>query len=180
MTVAQLQQVITDLARLLESAGLTRTAFTEVTTFTEKLDKFRDLKLSTFADLLDRLSLDGAVTAKTGGSTGRKSGSGPAVDVDAVVAEAGRLYDHASDPGIPGEQFHALVDQLDRMGKADLQRVAERIGMKVPKSITVPKLKDAVYGRIEGRRGASIRRQLLDRPADGGLSPAAPVIGSVS
>lgn len=164
MTVAQLQSALRDLGRLLDAAELgNRTAVSDLIAFAPQLTKFGGLKLKDFGDLLDRLDLSGTVAPKPQRARAGKT-KACAPDPVALAAEAHELYGRAADRSLPDERFFALFQALDTLTKEGLLTVAGRIEMHPAKSVTKSKLLEAICSRIEDRRGATMRRNMLDRP----------------
>ena len=164
MTVADLQRLLTDLARVLETAGASRTPSAEVTALAGHLEKFRDLRLKAFGDLLDRVSLDGAAAPRPSTGGGRRPAAGPTVDAGPVALAAKDLYDKAADPAVTDQTVTDLFARLDALGKDGLVQVATAISLKGMTSKNKGEVKAAICNRIEERRGKRIRSQLVDRP----------------
>src|SRR5689334_13739674 len=126
MKVADLQEILAQVSRLLESAGGRGAA--ELATFRESLDPFRDLTAKQFANEIQKL-LD-TVQAKP--KSARKAGK-TIVDVGGLVREVQDLYAQASDPRTTMEQIEQLTQRLEPLTKDGLVQVAEGIelvGMK--------------------------------------------------
>jgi hypothetical protein len=165
VTVADLQQILTDLERLLATAGLKSSATAEVSGFAAALGRFRDQELKSLTDLLSRVGLDGTVTPK---ATAKKATAGghPPVDLAALTRRVKEVYDGAAQEWVTEQVVNELCAQLERkeVTKDALGKMAAEIEHKVKASDSKPKIVAAIRNRITDRIGATTRRQLIDRP----------------
>jgi len=174
VTVLEFQQTLNDLCRLLSSAGMAGTKVGELTAFAAGLDPFKDQQLKAFT----------ATLARTGtGDTqpqARKEPTPKVVVADptilALAADAKRLYDRAADPTTTEAQVDDLCRRISGLKIPGIKTVAAAIDFQVPsKSSTKAAIVGGIRHRIVDRMDATIRRQVIDRPAAAngvGVSPA--------
>jgi hypothetical protein len=173
MKVADLQQHLADLGRLLEASGA-RTVAADLAAIHDGLAPFRELPLKGFAEFLTRAEAyrrGGEVpirppkggSGRRGPETGARKPGPP--DVEALAREARDLYERAADPSVTEGKVEDLARRLGGLAKDGLVTVAEATGLKGMKS----KKKDDILGvirqRILSRKGSSQRVGLIDRPA---------------
>ena len=174
MKVADLQQHLADLGRLLEASGA-KTVAADLAAIRDGLGPFRELPLKGFAEFLARAEAysRGEVPLappKGGRSSGSKPASSraaktPAPDVGILAREVRELYDRVADPAVTAEQIDALAGRLGGLTKDGLVAVAEVIDLKGMKAKTKPDILGAIRQRFHARKGATQRAGLLDRPA---------------
>lgn len=158
MKVADLQEILSHLGRLFESAGSKAAA--ELEAFRECLEPFRELTAKQLATELRKLTEPGQAQPRPP----RKPTKAPAVDVDSMVREVQVLYSQATDPGTTIERIDETTKRLEPLTKDALVRVAEGIelvGMKNKGKKT--DIVAAIRQRILSRKGASQRANLIDR-----------------
>ena len=180
MKVADLQQHLADLARLLDSAGVKKEVVGDLNAIRDGLSPFRDLPLKGFADFLTR-----AEAYRSGGEvpvtppkakaarTSAKTAATAAVDVQAVARQVRQLYDQAADLSATEESMEAALSRLEPLDKKGLVAVAEAIELKGVGSKSKPQIAAAIRQRIVAR-GSSQRVGLLDRPAPSSAGSPAP------
>ncbi|WP_439623169.1 hypothetical protein [Gemmata sp.] len=150
----------------MESAGA-KTSANELRAFADGLEKFKDQTLTGFTKLLERLSETGEVAPKGGRTKQPAAPKAPPADPGTVAAEAKRLYEHAAQ-GIDESDLVALKSQLGILTAAGLKVVAAALNFTpTGKESTKPKLTDAIVRKIEKREGATIRRNVINRPEGG-------------
>lgn len=164
MKVADLQQHLTDLGKLLEASGA-KGVGVELAAVGNGLAPYRELTLKGFADFLVR-----ADPARDGGATapGQRATRGTALkvqpDVNALAQEAHELHERAAAPTTTEEEIAALMTRLGGLKKDGLVLVGEKIGLKGMKAKAKSGILDAIEERIKSRRGATLRAELIDRP----------------
>ena len=167
MTVAELKTVLTDLTRLLATAGVKQSSVTEFTAFANALDRFGEQDLKSFTDLLSRVSLDGTVAPKPGRAKAKTGATAaqPATDLTALAARVKDVYDRAAEEWVTGPLVDELCAKLDArdVSKDALAQVAAGIELKVKSRDANKKIIDAIRSRIKDRSGATTRRQLVER-----------------
>ncbi len=169
MTVGDLQVTLGHLGRLFDAAGMAHSKLEEFSRFADGLEKFRGLSLTAFAELLGRMTESGELPQKV--PHGRGTAKKTSVDVPKVMAEAEQLYRQAP-YGIHEDEVRALGERMAGLSKDDLGVVASALEFKpTSKESTKPKLIAALCTKIEKRAGASIRRGLLNRPAEPTAAP---------
>jgi hypothetical protein len=166
MTVADLQQHLADLARLMESASA-RAVAGDLAAIRDALTPFRDSTLKAFAGFLGRAEAwsrgDVPITPARGG----RGGARPAVkaDADGIVREIRALYDQAGSQAVSVEQIETAVTRLTSLSKGALVAVAEGIEMKGMKSKSKDAILTAVRQRLLAVKGSAQRAGLIDRPS---------------
>lgn len=159
MKVADLQEILAHVGRMLEAAG-SRGAAAELTAFRECLEPFREQTAKQFANELRKLTE--AVAAKP--KVARRSGKAPAIDVDSMVREVQDLYARAPDPSTTVEQIEETLKRLELLTKDALVQVAEGIGLVGMKGKSKKgDIVAAIRQRIVSRKGATQRVGLIDR-----------------
>jgi len=171
MKVAELQQHLADLARLLETAGVKKEIVSDLNAIRDGLVPFRDLPLKAFGDFLLRAEAyrsSGEVpTAKAGGKKPSTKGStkAPAPDVQTLAREVKHLYDQATAPSTTEASIDAVMARLAPVNQKGLVTIAEAIELKGIGSKTKPAIIAAIRQRIVARKGSFQRVGMLDRPA---------------
>jgi hypothetical protein len=183
MKVADLQQHLADLRRLLEASGARAGAVAELVSVNNALAPFRDHSLKDFAAFLVRAEAFSRGEVPVAQPKGRRAGAGAAggsaakataTDVGALAREIRALYDRAADPTVTAETINHAAGRLGGLDKAGLVEVAEGIDLKGMKSKTKGGILDAIRQRIISRKGGSQRAGLIDRPETPPQVPGAP------
>ena len=181
MKVAELQQHLADLARLLESAGVKREIVSDLNSIRDAMAPFSGLPLKGFADFLTRAEAyrsggEVPVTPPKGGGkkAAPKPATKPTVDVQGLAREVRQLYDQAANPSITEAGIDAVLARLQPLDKKGLLAVAEAIELKGISSKPKPAVVAAIRQRIIARKGSSQRVGLLDRPAPSQAGMPAP------
>jgi hypothetical protein len=179
MSVADLQQYLADLARLLEAGGA-RGVAADLAAIRDGLAPFRGLTLRKFAEFLVRAEAfsRGEVppaTLRRGRGGAKTAGSKKATaDPAALGREVQGLFERAADPAVTAEQIEAAVGRLGGLTKDVLVAVAEAIGLQGMRSKKKDDIQAAIRHRLLARKGTSVRTGLIDRPAP---PPVATLIG---
>lgn len=171
MKVADLKQILTDLERLLATAGVKSSSAAEVAGLAAALGRFRDQELKSFTELLGRVSPDGAVAPRASGKKTRAPA--PAVDLAALARRVKEVYDGAAQEWVTDQVVSELCGRLDGkdVTKDALAKMAAGIEHKVKAGDSKAKIVAAIRHRITDRIGATTRRELIDRPGgEGGAS----------
>lgn len=114
MKVSDLQDILSHVAQLLDSAGGRGAA--ELATFRESLDPFRDLTAKQFAAQLQKLLESPQGTPKPARKAGKAG-----VDLAGLVREVQDLYAQASDPRTTIEQIEEVTQRLGKLTKEQLR-----------------------------------------------------------
>lgn len=167
MNVADLQQLLDNVGRLLATAGAKAAPLAELTAFREGLAPFQALSLKKLTELLTQAdaAARGAPAAPGRGRRSRGS-STDRPDPETMMREVKALYERATDPLITETDIEAVLARLKPLTKDALLSVATGIELKVLKS----KSKDSILGeirqRILARRSVHQRSQLLGHPGE--------------
>lgn len=186
MKVADLQQHIADLARLLESAGVKGEPIKDLNAIRDGLVPFRDAPLKVFADFLIRAEAyrsggEVPLTPPKGGkkaaakTTAKTTTKPTPPNVPALAAEVKRVYDHAADPATTETVIDAILARLEPVDKKGLVIIAEAIELKGVGSKAKAAIITAIRQRITARKGSSQRVGILDRPTPSSASVPGPV-----
>jgi hypothetical protein len=163
MNVADLQQHLANLGRLLEASGAKGVA-ADLGAIRDGLAPFRDHSLKTFAEFLikaDTYTKGGLVPVAGGGK--RRAGAEEQArgDLESLGRELQSLYERSSSPEVTTDQIDALVGRLAALPKDGL--AAEGIGLMGMKAKTKPAIQGAIRQRILDRKGAVLRSSGIDR-----------------
>jgi hypothetical protein len=175
MTVADLKQHLTDLAKLLDAAGGRQVA-KDFALMAEGLTPFAGQSLAEFTRLLalaHEYRTTGKLTPPPKAARAAKLAKAK-TDPAAVAAALRALYDRAGDPALPLEQINAELGQLAGLTKPGLLIVAERMELAGLKAKKVDDIKAAIRQKVLDRRSSAQRGQLMEAPpAAGPHSPDA-------
>src|SRR5262245_30537592 len=114
MKVAELQQHLADLARLLEGAGVKKEVVGDLNAIRDGLAPFSDLPLKGFADFLIRAEAYRSSGEVPTGKTAAKKSSGKGgtkaapPDVPSLAREVKQLYDQATAPSTTEASIDAV------------------------------------------------------------------------
>lgn len=158
MKVSDLQDLLTHVGHLLESAGGRGAA--ELAEFRESLQPFRDFTAKEFSKQLVKLANPDQPKPKAGGRKGKAG----AVDLDALQRQVQHLYASAPDQSTTIEQIDEAMQRLEPLTKDALVMVAESIGLVGMKNLKKKAdIVSAIRQRIVARKGTAQRANLLDR-----------------
>lgn len=158
MTVREFRETLAQLVRLLEAADAKKATVTGLAEFIEATTTFGDLTLKAFVKLAEA----GRTPAAPKPSPTRKPRA--TADAAGIAAEVKDLYDRAGEAGVTEEQIRAACGRLAPVDKDSLVALANEIGLVGMKSRTKPQIVAGITERLLDRKGAAIRRQLIDRP----------------
>lgn len=183
MKVADLQQHLTDLGRLLGAAGA-KGAVGDLAALSDGLGPYRDMPLRKFADFLTRAeaySRGGVPAARPKGPRGgaaRGGGKAAAPDLGALTAEVRDLYDQAPSPSVTEARIDDVLGRARTLTKPALVALAEAIELMGMKARSKDEILKAIRQRVLARKGTAQRADLIDRIpsvlSGAGQSPATP------
>lgn len=158
MTVDDLRATLTSLVRLLEAADGKAGTIKALTEFIESTAGFGELNLKAFVKL-----------AEVGRTPPTPKAASPqkrtaTADPEKLASEVKDLYERVADPQVTEEQVRELCGRLDPLNKDSLARLAEGIGLYGMKSKKKADIIAEITNRLLERKGAAIRRGLIDRP----------------
>jgi hypothetical protein len=160
LTVAELQLLLSDLAKFLRASDAARVAG-ELEQISARLAPFRDYKLKAFADFLEKAEAysRGALappTTKPRAARASKSDPGQIEQQCKAILD---LYAKAIDPSVTIEQIEAAVQALEKLNlpRPRLDALARELGFS-QKFNAKPDVLKAIRQKIVGRKGA------FDRP----------------
>jgi hypothetical protein len=172
VNVADLQQHLTDLGRLLSASKASQVA-KELSAIAEGLRPFREMTLPAFAKFLGQAHEYAAGgILPTGQNKGSRSGGAKqtkvgqpggtrqpkaAVDPQQVAERIRQVYDTAGDLSRPAEEVEEALRQLHELKRPGLIQAAEAIGLKVLKSDKVDAIRESIRQRVLERRGSAQR-----------------------
>jgi hypothetical protein len=165
MTVQDLRETLTQLVALLQAADAKAATTRGLTEFVAETASFGDLTLKAFVKL--------AEAGRSPAAPKAKSPTKAKADPAALTAEVTDLYARAADSAVTEDLIRAACGRLATLAKDALVRVADGIELSGMKAKKKDDIVAAITNRLLDRKGAAIRRGLIDRPAD-----AAPVGGS--
>jgi hypothetical protein len=161
VTVRELRETLTRLTGLLQAADAKAATVKGLTEFVESITAFDDLSLKEFAKLAEAARAP-ADAKPTGGR--KSSGAKTTADAGAVSQEVTSLYERAAEPAVTEEQIREACGKLGTFKKDALVNLSEGIGLFGMKAKPKDDIISAVTARLLDRKGAAIRRQLIDRP----------------
>jgi hypothetical protein len=156
MTVQELRETLTQLVGLLQAADAKAATTRGLTEFIEATGPFGDLSLKAFVKLAEA----GRTPLPPRPGPGGKGRTDPAE----LAADVKSLYDRAADPTVTEDQVRAACAKLGGLTKEALVRLADSIELFGMKSKTKGGVVADITHRVLDRKGAAIRRQLIDRP----------------
>lgn len=168
MNVADLQQHLRDLSRLLE-ASKAKEVGKDLATIADGLTPFQAMKLADFAAFLrqaQEYAATGIVpathTRANRGGGGRKAAVKP--DAAEVAQRIRQLYDSASNLSVPMENIEGELRPLTALTKPGLLQVAQALELRVPGKMKVDQLRQLIRQQVLDRRGASQRAGMTSLP----------------
>jgi hypothetical protein len=163
MKVADLQQHLAELARLLEVAGTKKGVVSDLDALREGLEPFREQTLRDLAGLLQRAGR-GEDSAGGGKKKSRtpKGSTAPSALADELTRRTKDLYELAASPTVTEEEIDVLAGDLLGLTGPELLGVAAAIGLRLGKT-NKPATVKAIKKRILDRKGASQLAGLVDR-----------------
>jgi hypothetical protein len=182
MKVADLQQHLADLKKLLSSAGVNKTILGDLEDIHAGLQPFQETSLKDFANFLQR-----AEQYRAGGEVPIKPPSGrkrkdpkpvkdktPAPDATALAREVRQLYDQAATPAVSLAMIEDAMVRIGGLSKDGLVIVAKAVDLKISGSATKPKIVDTIRRHLVDRKGSFQRAGLLDREPDSSTTTGTP------
>jgi len=164
--VADLQQHLSDLSRLLDASGAKQVA-TDLNAIQAGLTPFREQPLKTFAEFLVRAEAYSRgevplVPPKT--TRPRTTGARKAkVDPAEAVQRLCQLYDRAGDPSVSAEEIETGLQALEELNKDGLLKAADALEIKGLSRKKVQEIREAVRQKVINRRGAAQRASMIDQ-----------------
>jgi hypothetical protein len=170
VNVADLQQHLADLQRLLEAAGAKGAVLADLSAIGNGLRPFRQHSLKDFADFLVRAEAfsRGEVPVvpekKPRKVTPAPRSKEKTPDPATMAEEAKRVYAQAPNPSFTVDTLDELAGRLEKLNKDGLLTVAAALELKFNKSATKPKILQEIRNLIVDRKGSTDRSGLLERP----------------
>jgi hypothetical protein len=156
VTVAELQQLLSDLGTFLRAAQAAGVGGA-LEYISGKLQPFRAYKLKAFADFLEQAEAysRAALAPKPRGGGGKKAKADPAATEQACERVL-NLYAKAIDPSVTPDQIDAAVQVLQALDptKARLDELARQMGGFTQKFRSKADVLKAIKQKIVGRKGA--------------------------
>lgn len=165
MTVADLKQHLSDLAKFLDATGGTRVA-KDLAAAADGLAPFADRTIADFAKLL-ALAHEYHTTGKlTPPPKAPRAAKAPKVKADpAEVAAAVRgIYDRAGDLSLTMDEIDASLAPLAGLTKPGLLVVCDRMELAGMKAKKVDDIRAAMRQKILDRRSSAQREQMIHGP----------------
>jgi hypothetical protein len=153
MKVSDLQDMLGMIRQMLLSAGSKGPA-NELHEFIEAFDPYGDMKANQLAAVLsDRVKKP---------ARRKSSGKLAAGDVDGLIQEVSSLYEQAGLSMTNSLEIEEKTSKLQQLGKADVLRAAEAIGLQGMKSKSIAVVVAEIKKRIDARLGAGQRMGMID------------------
>lgn len=152
MKVADLQDILGLIRQMLVSAGGKGAG--ELAEFSAALEPFRDLTAKQLTNELVKLTKPPKES--------KRDGKLDPAEVDALIDDVRALYDRAGSPTTTAAEIEAKTAALQKLGKSDLVRAAEAVGLKGMKSKSIAAIAAEIKKRIENRLGTRQRMELIE------------------
>lgn len=166
MKVADLQQHLADLGKLLNAAAGGKTLSREFAVLANALQPFREFTFKAFSDFLARADADSRrpkTEPVAGASPKQKRGKTSSTDIGALVTDVKNLYERADKPSVTQADIDAIIGRLEPLNKAQLVVVSEAIGMTKMNNKNKGAIIAAIGHRILEVKGSSQRTGMIDR-----------------
>jgi hypothetical protein len=168
LTVADLQQHLSELSRFLKTAGA-QSVGKELAAVAEGLTPFRQHKLTDFLRFLGQAhqyATTGILPVITG------KGKGPKVKPSAaqkplaqeVAQQVRELYDQAANPALDPTRIEVGLEPLAHLTRAGLLLVAQAVELTIPSKAKVDDIRHRIRQKIVDRRGAAQRAGMTTLP----------------
>jgi hypothetical protein len=165
MTIADLKQHLSDLAKLLESSGGKQVA-KDIALMAEGLAPFAGQSPAEFAQFLARAHeyhTTGQLTAPAKAPRAAKPRQ-PKADQNEVATAVRQVYEQASDLSLPMERIESELARLSGLTKDGLLTVCERMELFGLKSKKKEEIAGAIRQKILDRRSAAQRAAMIQNP----------------
>jgi hypothetical protein len=159
MTVNEFNKTLTQLVELLKITKSNQQTINGLEEFIESTATFGDLTLKAFVKLAETGRTPKLTTTPQTRNTSKQT-----VDATAIVIEIKNLYDHAGESTVTEEQIKSESNRLNSLKKPELVKLADSIELSGMKSKKIGEIISGITNRILDRKGAAVRRQLIDRP----------------
>jgi hypothetical protein len=173
VTVADLQQHLTDLGRLLQASGAKQVA-DELVGVAAHLTPFRSHRLTDFGRFLaqaNEYATSGTlpVVAAKGRAGAAKAGpAAPRAEPAAVAEAVRRVYDRAGDLSLGEAEIDAALGPVASLPMAGLKIVAAVLELKLPPKAKVDEARQLIRQKVFNRRGAAQRSGMTGLPPSSG------------
>lgn len=153
MTVAELQLLLSDMSKFLRAAEAAKVA-RELEYIGVKLTPFKEYKLKTFADFLEKCEAASRGVPAPKSPRGGKKKSDPAA-LEQAIQRVMHVYDRAIDPSVTIEQIESTVQALQDLDpkQTTLDELVKNMGF-TQKFRPKAKAFQAIRQKIMGRKGA--------------------------
>lgn len=165
MTVSDLRNTLTHLLGLLGTADAKPAKLRDLSEFIELTAEFDGLTLKAFL----KLAVAGQCPPTTRPTTIKGSGTSRAPS--ALAAEVKDLFERASDPSVTEEQCRTTCGMLGKLTKPLLAELAESISVYGMLRKNKAEIITAITNQLLDRKGAAIRRTLINRPESNSFQP---------
>jgi hypothetical protein len=167
MNVGDLQQHLSHMSSWLAAAGVKGTPQPDLKAMVEGLTPFREHSLKDFAAFLIKAETfvrTGELPVKGGArrSASPRQPKAPPPDAAQLSQEALRLYEQAADSAVTKEHIDLLLGRIGKMTKDGLLAIAGALEIKLPKSVTKPKVLQEIQKRIFDRKAIYQRAGLIN------------------
>lgn len=156
MKVSNLQQLLTELSRLLAAAGAAKQD-KELAEFVRDLQPFAGETLAAFVKLAEK--------GKDPPKPPARTPKAPKATAQELSDDVYAVYDRPTGERATLEAVESLCDRLTALPKADLVGIADRIALFGANKHTKPKIIDSIRHQLRERIGTAARREMMDRPS---------------
>lgn len=158
MTVSELRNMLTHLHGLLVTADAKPVMLRGLYEFIERTAEFDELTLNAL------LKLAAAGQRQPSTRPAPITSPGPRRSPSAIAAEVKDLFERAGDPSVTEEKCRDACELLGTLTKPALAELAESIAVHGMRNKTKTQISAAITNQLLDRKGAAIRRTLINRP----------------
>jgi hypothetical protein len=135
MKVAELQQMLCQIAAFAKAAGATDKVIMELDRALQCFDPFKEKTLAEFGEFLrraDEFDRTGKLQPPARPPAKPRTARAPALSVDAAAQIFTSLHDRATDPTLTYADIDAALQPLDKLTIPQLRAVAAKVNVTVP------------------------------------------------
>jgi hypothetical protein len=173
MKVAELQQMMMGLVQPVRAAGAGDKVCAELQRAAQCLEPFKENTLAEFNDFLVKAQecVRTGQWPKPGGSRRMArdpNANGPAITVEQAAQRIMGLFERVNDPEMKDAAVDAELQPIAAMGKPELLRVTQEVGMSLSTRTTKEEIMQAIRRRVRGGKEGAEQGTPRPQPAHAG------------